>query len=78
MILLTDDKIAEVAVLCWPTLEEHERRAFQLVAKEAARKVLDEIEKVGMIKDSPNTDFLPNGLVFLSSTQWQVFRKEVE
>ncbi|GAF99067.1 unnamed protein product [marine sediment metagenome] len=31
---ISEDKIAEVAVVCWVALEEHERMSFRLVANE--------------------------------------------
>ena len=31
--VISDDEIAEHAIVCWPALQEHERRSFQLVAK---------------------------------------------
>ena len=37
--MLSDEEIAESAVVCWPALQEHERRSFQLVAKAQLEKL---------------------------------------
>jgi len=51
--VLNDEEISEHAIVCWPVLQEHERRSFQLVAqtqrdlsdRETAQEIFGEIEK---------------------------------
>lgn len=44
-IYLSDERTAEHAIVCWPALEEHERRSFQLVAKAAADNAVKQVVK---------------------------------
>ena len=50
---------------------------IQQAKEEVADKIFEEIEKEYMIKDSPNPDFLRNGIVILSPEQWQALKEMV-
>lgn len=47
---------------------------IQQARQEARQELFEEIEAKYMIKQSPNPDFLRNGLVILSPEQWQALK----
>ena len=42
--ILSDNKIAEVAVVCWEALQDHEKRAFQRVAQEQRDVDMEQVD----------------------------------
>lgn len=38
---LSDEEIAQEAIVCWGALQEHERRSFHLVARAAEQKLIE-------------------------------------
>ena len=56
-------------------LYERERLIGETCFKAGIKEVMGDIENKFMVKDSPNPDFLPEGLIFISKKQWQELKK---